>query len=167
MDIDDGRALAQAIVDTLREPRLFTLATLKERNMAQADPVSTTTLSLVARDELSDLVDFASALALAIAGYREREPDRGGVHGSGLEAQAMELTQRLTALLEQARGPPREPAAPERQGQKTLPSKSAEVKDRAGEDEPKPKRKQAAPAVVRPRATVSSRAARSRFRSRS
>jgi hypothetical protein len=129
--------------------------------------VSTTTLSLVARDELSDLVDFASALALAIAGYREREPDRGGVHGSGLEAQAMELTQRLTALLEQARGPPREPAAPERQGQKTLPSKSAEVKDRVGEDEPKPKRKQAAPAVVRPRATVSSRAARSRFRSRS
>jgi hypothetical protein len=124
--------------------------------MAQADPVSITTLSLVARDQLSDLVDLASALALAIAGYREREPDRGGVHGSALEAQAMELTQRLAALLEQARGPPREPAAPERQREhgktapgrkKTLPQNSAEVQ---GEDKPKPKRKQAAPGRRQP-----------------
>jgi hypothetical protein len=81
----------------------------------------------------------------------------------------MELTQRLAALLEQARGPPREQAAPERQvARKHFPRNQGEVKDRAGEDEPKPKRKrkqaadqavtksskpkrkQAAPAVVRP-----------------
>jgi hypothetical protein len=82
--------------------RLYT----KERNMAQADPVSITTLSLVARDQLSDLVDLASALALAIAGYREREPDRGGVHGSALEAQAMELTQRLARAVGASPRPP-------------------------------------------------------------
>jgi hypothetical protein len=66
--------------------------------MAQAISISITTL-----DELDNLVDLASALELAIGGFRDRVPDRGGAYGDGLETKATELRRRLATLSEEIR----------------------------------------------------------------